>query len=212
MATTIQPPAIRGAPVTLRLPDLDGSAIEAPATAEAIANYNAMVARLAEAEAALEAADAKVRAAKDTFLDAAAVAVRYHAAAPGRETVADAELRLQTARQYRDVVRRALGDARAELVEAVRAERSAALESMDRQLMHVRRLEAEAIEQLARLRAQRAALHAIRRWVSAFPGTADHLVQFQPATQGRLPELMAPNGEPLSAAAVLDALRADAAR
>jgi hypothetical protein len=212
MATTLRPTTIRGAPVTLTLPNLDRPGITAQATAQAIANYNAMVARLAEADAVLEAADAGVRAAKDAFLGASAVALRFRSEPPGREAVADAEQRVRDARQYREVVRRALDDAGADLLAAVRDERASALDALDRQLVDVRSVELEAIEQVARLRAQRAELHAIRRWLADFPGSGNHVSQYRAGSAGKLPELIAQNGEPLGAAAVLDALRADAAR
>lgn len=212
MATTLRPATIPATPATLTLPDLNGSRIAAPATAGAVAQYNAMVIRLAEADAALDAAQAEVRAAKDAFLSASAAALRIRTQRPDRDAVADAEQRVRNARQYREIVRRALDDAAAGLLAAVRVERASALDALDQQLMHIRTIEAEAIEQLARVRAERAELQAIRRWMSAFPGTGDHVTQYRAGTSGMLPELRGERGEPLGAAAVLDALRADAAR
>jgi hypothetical protein len=208
---TLRPTTIRATPVALTLPDLDRAGI-APATAEAIANYNAIVTRLADADAALEAAHAGVRIVKDAFLNASAVAVRFRAEPPDREAIADAEQRVRDARQYREVVRRALDDAGADLLAAVRAERALALDVLDLKLTEARKVEAEAIEEVARLRAQRAELHAIRRWMSAFPGAGDHVMQYRAGTAGTLPELRGPDGEQHAAATVLDALRADAAR
>lgn len=212
MATTLRSSAIRGSPATLTLPDLAGAAVAAPAIAEAIANYNALVTRLADAEAALEAANANARAANDAFLDASAVAVRRRAEAPGRKAVADAEQRVLDARQYQTIVIRALGDAAADLVAAVRAQRQDALDALDEQLAEARQVEADAVERVRQLRSKRAELQAVRRWMSTFPGSSDQPVQYRPGTAGTLPGLKAPNGEPLGAAAVLDALRADAAR
>lgn len=211
MATTLRPTAIRGTPVALSLPDLNGAGI-APATAAAIANYNAIVTRFAEADASLDAALATVRVVKDAFLNASAVAIRFRSEPPDRDSVADAEQQVRDARQYREVVRRALEDASAELLDAVRAERGLALDALERQLMEVRSAEVEAVERVARLRAERAELLAVRRWMSAFPGTDDHVIQYRAGTAGTLPDLRGPAGEPLSAAAVLDALQADAGR
>jgi hypothetical protein len=196
----------------LALPDLEATGITAPTTAAAIANYNAMVTRLVEADAALEAADNALRTAKDAFVGASAVALRFRTDPPHREDVADAEQQVRDARQYREIVRRALDDAAADLHAAVRAERALALAVLDQQLLDVRRAEAEAIDEVARLRAQRAELHAVRRWMADFPGSGDHVTQYRAGSAGKLPELPVPDGEPLSAAAVLDALRADAAR
>lgn len=212
MATTLRPTTISGTPVALALPDLGATGTAAPATAAAIAHYKAMVSRLGEADAAREAAEMDLRSARDEFLSASAVAFRFRAKPPDPDAVAYAEERVRDARQYREVVRRALDDAAAELRTAVGAERSAALDALDRQLTEVRGAEAEAIEHLVRHRTQRAELHAIRRWISDFPGTGGHVTQYRPAAPGKLPELRGADREPLEAAAVLDALRVDAAR
>jgi len=211
MATTFRSNAVPDAPVTFVVPDLGGTAINAPATAQAIANYNAIVARLAEADAALKAAEIDVRAANDDFLHASAVALRRRAEPPSRQAIERAEQRVRNGRQYRELVRRALGDAAAELVAALRAERGGALDALDRELAETRRIETEAIEHVANLRAQRAGLHAIRRWIADFPGSADHVTQYRAATAAKLLDLT-PNGEPVDADTVLNALRADAAR
>jgi len=190
---------IRLAALQVPMPPTD--ALEDEQVLEALAAYTRLFAQASEAQHAADAADRKVKAARESDVEGYARALRAGRKDPGPSGVEKAQAELEKVRRHAEAAGRATSTARDELEALVGERRTELAATAEGQVAEARVGLREAVDILAAAHAGLGEALSAAAWVQGFPDKAKGIAPSQ------LVGMTAPNREPYNVDAAIVALR-----